>query len=88
MYLLQYVVNGFDMKYIKIKKYPASSDPSYKDLQDKVVLVRDNGDIVLHHATFHVDDFVYENIPTEQIDKHLVYVGKQTENGFAYSVYQ
>lgn len=76
------------MKYVKITKVLKPTLVTDR-LLNQVVLVRDDNTIQLIEATYNLSDFDYIDIPMNEIDNHLVYVGiTESPNGIPYKTYQ
>lgn len=74
------------MKYVKITKVLLPNQNSNR-LLNEVVLVRDNR-IRLIEATYNLSDFEYTDIPMNEIDNHLIYVGITEGGKVPYKTYQ
>jgi len=74
------------MKYVKITKVLSQNQNSNR-LLNEVVLVRDDNSIQLIDHTHNLSDFEYTDIPINEIDNHLVYVGI-TQGKVPYKTYQ
>lgn len=76
------------MKYVKITKVLQPTLVTDR-LLNQVVLVRDDNTIDLIEITYNLSDFDYIDIPMNEIDNHLVYVGvTMSNNGIPYKTYQ
>lgn len=74
------------MKYVKITKVLSPNQNSNR-LLNEVVLVRDDNSIQLIDCAHNLSDFEYTDIPMNEIDNHLVYVGI-TQGEVPFKTYQ
>ena len=74
------------MKYVKITKALSPNQNSNR-LLNEVVLVMDDNSIQLIDCTHNLSDFEYTDIPINEIDNHLVYVGI-TQGEIPFKTYQ
>ena len=74
------------MKYVKITKVLSPNQNSNR-LLNEVVLVHDDSSIQLIDCTHNLSDFEYTDIPVNEIDNHLVYVGI-TQGKVPYKTYE
>jgi len=76
------------MKYVKITKVLKPTLVTDR-LLNQVVLVQEDNTISLIEITYNLSDFEYMDIPMNEIDNHLIYVGI-TENtkGIPYKTYE
>ena len=76
------------MRYVKITKVLKPTLVTDR-LLNQVVLVRDDNTIQLIEAMYNLSDFDYIDIPMNEIDNHLIYVGiTESSNGIPYKTYQ
>lgn len=76
------------MKYVKIIKVLRPTLVTDR-LLNQVVLVQDDNTIHLIEITYNLSDFEYIDIPMNEIDDHLVYIGiTESPNGIPYKTYE